>query len=303
MSNKLVVSNEEEGMRLIDQALSGLLGERPKSADYYRSDAKEFLAFALQNRGSMIHLVLAQYMSHLEDRGLAPATIARKRIVVRRFLRWWMMVGLISREQYELVREIEGPKVQGQRARHWLTKEQMQTVIDAIDTSTLAGRRDKAILMVLFDGCLRRGELAKLTWGHLTKVKGYWVIQNMERKHGRMQDYIVLHPSSVEAIFAYSPAGYSFEHIFKSIQRNGVERAAITAKAINDIVIERTEACGMRITAHDVRRTGAKHMEEQKIPLRQLQVKLGHQSMDTTARYLEDTVDFEAFAELEGLEV
>lgn len=303
MSNGIVVSKEDEGMRLINEALTGLLSERPKSAAYYKTDAKEFLAFALENHGALLHVVLAQYMSHLEDRGLAPATIERKRIVVRQFLRWWRMVGLISRDQYEMVKEIKGPKVQGHRARQWLTKDRTQQVINSIDTSTLAGRRDKAVLVLLFDACLRRSEVKNLTWGHITQVEGHWVIKNMERKHGRMQDYIALHPSSMEAILAYSEVGEPYERVFKSIKRNGVQRIGITGHAINNIVTARTAACGFRVTAHDMRRTGTKNMAKQGVPLRQMQLKLGHQSPSTTMLYLEDAVDFEAFADLEGLQV
>jgi site-specific recombinase XerD len=47
------------------------------------------------------------------------------------------------------IQAVKGVKSAGVRSGNWLTQEQAQTLLNASDTSTLKGLRDRAILVVL----------------------------------------------------------------------------------------------------------------------------------------------------------
>jgi integrase len=52
------------------------------------------------------------------------------------------------------------------------------------------------------------------------------------------------------------------------------------------VVTERAKKIGLELAPHDVRRTFAKLAHKGKVPIEQIQLALGHESIQTTERYL-----------------
>jgi site-specific recombinase XerD len=61
---------------------------------------------------------------------------------------------------------VKGVKREGIRVGNWLTISQAEKLINAPDTSTLKGKRDRALLAVLIGCGLRREETATLGLEH-----------------------------------------------------------------------------------------------------------------------------------------
>jgi integrase len=70
--------------------------------------------------------------------------------------------GLLSPELAAGIRRVKGAKRIGVRLGNWLSAEQSRAVIQAPNAETLKGRRDKAILALMFGCGLRRGEVANM---------------------------------------------------------------------------------------------------------------------------------------------
>jgi integrase len=96
--------------------------------------------------------VVLRYRLELEARRLAPATINLRLAAVRRLAYEAADTGLLSPELTAGIRRVKGAKRIGVRLGNWLTAEQSRAVIQAPDPETLKGRRDKAILALMF-GC------------------------------------------------------------------------------------------------------------------------------------------------------
>ena len=77
------------------------------------------------------------------------------------------------------IRRVKGAKRIGVRLGNWLTAEQSRAVIQAPNAETLKGRRDKAILALMFGCGLRRGEVANLRIDHLQQREGHWAIVDL----------------------------------------------------------------------------------------------------------------------------
>jgi integrase/recombinase XerD len=60
----------------------------------------------------------------------------------------------------------------------------------------------------------------------------------------------------------------------------------MTAQAIRDVVTEYAQLVGVTVAPHDLRRTFAKLAHKGGSPVDQIQLSLGHASMQTTERYL-----------------
>ena len=75
--------------------------------------------------------------------------------------------------------------------------------------------------------------------------------------------------------------------IFLAVRRGGhVQRSGMTAQAIRDVVAEYAAQVGVTVAPHDLRRTFAKLAHKGGSPVDQIQLSLGHSSMQTTERYL-----------------
>jgi integrase len=96
--------------------------------------------------------VVLRYRLELEAGRLAPATINLPPAAVRRLAYEAADTGLLSPELAAGIRRVKGAKRIGVRLGNWLTAEQARAVIRAPDSHTLKGRRDQAILALLF-GC------------------------------------------------------------------------------------------------------------------------------------------------------
>ena len=82
-------------------------------------------------------------------------------------------------------------------------------------------------------------------------------------------------------------AGFSAGPVLGAINRGDrVTRQGIGAQAIYEVVEDYGNRLGVPIVPHDVRRTFAKLAYKGRAPLEQIQITLGHASIQTTERYL-----------------
>ena len=82
-------------------------------------------------------------------------------------------------------------------------------------------------------------------------------------------------------------AGLAGGRIFRPVNKGGrVEGDGMTPQAIYDVVAGHVAAAGLTAAAHDLRRTYAKLAHKGGAPLDQIQLSLGHASIQTTERYL-----------------
>lgn len=156
------------------------------------------------------------------------------------------------------------------------------------DTTKLKGLRDRAILAVLLGCGLRRSEVAALTMPHMQQRDGRWCIVDLLGKHGRVRTVPV--PTwvkvAVDAWTAVPPIADGF--VFRPVNRG--DRCCgdrLSDKVIWQMLRRYATAAGVAgIAPHDMRRTCAKLCRAAGGELEQIQLLLGHASVQTTERYL-----------------
>jgi integrase len=80
--------------------------------------------------------------------------------------------------------------------------------------------------------------------------------------------------------------------IFRPVNKGGkVAAGPMTAQAIYNAVSEYAAELGVTVHPHDLRRTFAKLAHKGNAPIEQIQLSLGHSSVQTTERYLGVTQD------------
>jgi integrase len=224
----------------------------------------------------------------LEARGLGSISINVRITALRKLAVEAADNGLLPPELAAGITRIKGVKVKGVRLGNWLSVRQAQELLNVPDASTNKGRRDRAILAVLLGCGLRRSEVAALTLKHIQQRDGRWCIVDLVGKHGRVRTVPV--PTWVKvAIDSWiTPAGIADGHVFHSISRTDqIHDATMGEKVVWQVLQQYTSAAGLRgIAPHDLRRTCAKLCRAAGGELEQIQLLLGHASVQTTERYL-----------------
>lgn len=220
----------------------------------------------------------------LASQGYAPATVNQQLAAVRKLAREAAHNGFLDPGVAAGILQVESVRQHGVRTGNWLTRSEAQALLHAPDGTTLKGKRDRAALALLVGCGLRRGEACGLSLEHIQQRDGRWVIPDLKGKHGRTRTVPV--PAWVkQAIDVWSAAaGITEGRILRRMDRMGrITGESLSGQAVHDIA---AQYGGSRLKPHDLRRTCAKLCRAGGGELEQIQLLLGHASVQTTERYL-----------------
>jgi len=228
-----------------------------------------------------------QYRGDLERRGLAAPTINLRLCAVRKLALEAADNGLLLPEIAAGIARVRGTPYRGSRTGHWLTRNQAQDLLDLPPANTSKGLRDRVILAMLLGCGLRRDEMARVVLEQIQQVDGRWVIGNLLGKGGRVRT--VAMPSWAKVVLDrwVVAARLTTGRLLRPVLKNDrVVGDRIGSEAIAKIVRGYGVDLKVEISPHDLRRSYAKLAHRGRAPLEQIQISLGHASIQTTERYL-----------------
>lgn len=163
--------------------------------------------------------IVGAYVQHLQKvRGLSKPTVKLKLAALRKFFDYLVVAQVIPSSPAHAVR---GPKVKIAKGKSpVLDREQLQQLLDAIDRSTIVGKRDYAWLTLAASSWCRVTALAKLTIGDY-EHSGKRSFIHVEEKGGKV-DRMPVHHKAQEALDEYiEAAGLEAKDspIFQSVTR------------------------------------------------------------------------------------
>jgi site-specific recombinase XerD len=261
----------------------------PNSRRAYARALTDFMEwYRREPRGPFSRLVVEEYRTHLALLRLAPSTLNLRLSALRKLAAQAAEAGLLSTELASGIQTLKGARKRGVRAGNWLTKEQSSQLLHAPRVEALKGKRDRALLALLIGCGLRRSELAALSFENIQQREGRWVLPDLVGKGGRLRTVPL--PAWVKgAVDEWSTsAGLSEGKVFRSINKKGqVWGQGITPKVIWWVVLHYAKQIGIpKLAPHDLRRTCAKLCRMAGGDLEQIQLLLGHASIQTTEHYL-----------------
>src|SRR6266567_583179 len=287
MHDLIVVEKHEHWQRLKALVLDSV--SSPITRRVYNMALDEFIAwFKEAPRPGFSKATVSAWRVSLEARGLGSSSIIVRMSAIRKLAAEAADNGLLAPELAAGIARVRSAKSIGIRVGNWLTLRQAQTLLNTPDPSTLKGLRDRAILAVLLGCGLRRSEVAALTFAHVQQRDGRWCIVDLRGKHGRIRTAPM--PTWVKvAIDAWtSPATVIDGYIFRPVNRaDRVAGERLGEKVVWQMLQQYATAVGVPgIAPHDLRRTCAKLCRAAGGELEQIQLLLGHASVQTTERYL-----------------
>ena len=276
-------------------------GASPHTVRSYRSDLADFLEYldavsaddtaeaepaAPPTADSVDIALLRSYLASLHERGLSRVTAARKLAALRSFYRHLGRIGAVERDAARAVRAPKTPRRIPQR----LELGEVEELLHAPDPATARGKRDLAILELLYGTGVRVSELVGLD---LTDLQRNSRILRVLGKGGKervvpfgevaadaLGDYL-----SARGELAAAGSGAASEAVFLNA-RGG----RLTDRSVRTIVRRYLGEAGIahlagKATPHTLRHAFATHLLDRGADLRAIQELLGHASLATTQKY------------------
>ena len=271
---------------VIDLVCNAVTSAHTKRA--YQRALTDFVAWHTTTGQSGLSKATVQaHVTALRDSGVSASSINQRITAIRKLAIESADNGLIDHSTAQAIGRVEGVRKEGKRLGNWLSKEQAQQLLELPNVGTLKGLRDRAILAVLLGCGLRREECAGLTVEHIQQREGRWVIVDLVGKRSKTRS--VPMPSWAKyAVDAYMVAAALTSGIlFRALRRgDNLQATGMTAQAIFDVVRCYAAQLGVDVRPHDLRRTFAKLAHKGDAPVEQIQLSLGHSSLQTTERYI-----------------
>ncbi|MCC9117512.1 site-specific integrase [Staphylococcus capitis] len=228
---------------------------------------------------------ILNFKTYLRELGRKPTTIQNYIIVVRLFFKWTSQENIYP----NIADRVKGAKLDTAHKKDYLTSEQIKDVLDNIDTSTLKGARDYAMISLMVTTGLRTIEVARAEVDDIRNVGDTPVLYIKGKGKEEKTDYVKLPLQVIKAIGRYrSMLTDEHEKLFVSTSNNNKGKA-LTTCSVSTIVKTAMKNAGYnspRLTAHSLRHSTATLNLLGGGTLEETQQLLRHSKISTTMVYL-----------------
>ncbi len=255
----------------------------------YIRDIEDFSAFlSEQGFGSLSSIqkgnIPRYYLSNLTNRGYSRSSISRKLSSIRSFYLHLYRKGLIKENDFA---EIEAPK-RNRSLPKFLYHAEIDKILASIETKTAIGKRDLAIMEILYGSGIRVSELCNLETADIDFSNQMLLVFGK----GHKERYVPLSTKALEALKAYlylgrpelelknelnKPQKLFLNHLGGNLTPRGVR------VILNNIMDKASET--LHISPHMLRHTFASHLLDGGADLRSVQEMLGHAHLSSTQIY------------------
>ncbi|MFT7677793.1 MAG: integrase/recombinase XerC [Planctomycetota bacterium] len=273
------------------ERLAAVRGASPHTLKAYSADLAELAGF-LEQRGltdlsQVTPRALRGWLAELDGRQLAKASVQRKLSSARTFFKELVQSG-----------ELETHPMLGLRRRRTerylpsvLAPEEVESLLAAPDLTTPAGRRDRAILELMYSAGTRAAETVGLNRASLRLDEGLARVFGK----GQKERLAVLGSHAVRAIKSYladplrpAPLPKAGDALF--LGRGGTR---LSTRSLERLVAKYTTVAAIHrhVTPHTLRHSFATHLLDRGADLRAVQELLGHAHLVTTQIYTHVSIE------------
>jgi len=245
----------------------------------------EFLTPAEQSAlGDVERKRLTDFLVDGRKQGLRPATLARRLVSLKMFFRFLSEEGVIEQNQAAV---LDSPTLW----RHLpgiLSPQQVDQLLKAPDKKTPKGRRDGALLDLMYACGLRVSELCTLRVDQLHFEEGYIRV----RGKGRKERLVPVATATARRVQAYidhdRPVLVNDPETAGSVLFLSIRGRPLSRQRIWQLIRELGTSVNLPqdlLHPHSLRHSFASHMLSSGAPLRTIQEMLGHADIGTTQIY------------------
>ncbi len=257
------------------------------SIEAYLHDIEKLTTYLTQSNISVSpekleHKTIEEFLAWIHDLGMTATSQARVLSGIRAFYKYLLIENLITTDPTEL---IESPRL-ARKLPDFLSADEINTIIAAIDLSEKNGHRNKAMLETLYSSGLRVSELVNLKISDLFFESGFIKVIGK----GNKQRLVPIGTQAIKNIMLYKENYRNLSKIkpeyldYLFINNRG---ESLTRVMIFSIIKKLAALAGIKkkISPHTFRHSFATHLVEGGADLRAVQEMLGHESITTTEIY------------------
>ena len=271
-ASRHTVDNYAHSFRLLVTFVASEIGKRPHALSIADLDAPMILRF----------------LDHIEnDRGNKPRTRNARLAAIKSFFRYleWR-----APDRLDLVKRVQAipAKTYDKALIDYLSRSELQAILDTPDRRTVGGLRDRAMLHLAYAGGLRASELVQLQVQDLEqpgmtdvrilgKGRRERVLPLWAETRSVLRDWLTVRPDASNThLFVNARHQPMSRHGFANRLRVHVAKATRRAPTLSS----------KTVTPHVMRHSCAMHILEATGDIRKVALWLGHSSIQTTEMYL-----------------
>ena len=272
---------------LVSEFLSYLRVERGLSANTlaaYKQDLKKLQKYCeTQDRDieTLERQDLLVFLKKQQQDGLGTRSTARVTVTLRQFYGHLTADGVLNVNPTEDMSSLK----QWRTLPKYLTVDEVNALLQQPHQDTILGRRDRAMLELLYATGLRVSELVGLRMQDFSLELGY--VRCIGK--GSKERVVPMGKSALAAIESYlrlgRPAllkGRESQHLFVNRSGKGISRVAFWKLIVK---YGRSAGIAKSISPHTLRHSFGTHLLENGADLRSVQLMLGHADISTTQIY------------------
>jgi integrase/recombinase XerC len=285
--------------QLLTQFLEHLRYERNLSEHTlrnYQSDLQQFhdyLAPAHPKTGkrnepvlaSLDHITVREWLATLHSAQKKKSSIARKLAALRTFFQFLVREGMLETNPAKLV---STPRLEKKLPKH-LSVEEAVKFVETPDLETDLGKRDRAMLELMYATGVRVAELTTLNLGHIDFKNRLVRVRGKRRK----ERIVPFGEPALEALKVYLAVRDDLLNAAPVSEREpealflNYQGTRITTRSVGRMVEKYIRICSGRydISPHALRHSFATHLLDSGADLRDIQELLGHARLSTTQVY------------------
>ncbi len=274
--------------KVIERFLDSLWMERGLSENTlvaYRNDLEQFGHWLTETQQIDLLKVerhnLSDYLAFRSEQQRSPRSSARLLSSLRRFYAWCRREGLLEDDPTRL---LSTPKL-GHPIPDSLSEQEVEYLLEAPDTKTAMGIRDRAMLELLYATGLRVSELVGLTEQQVNLRQGVLRVTGKGQKERLVPmgeiaiEWLTIYLNEARSEFS---RGAMVDALFLTNRKQGMTRQAFWHLIKRYAKLKNIKT---RLSPHTLRHAFATHLLNHGADLRVVQMLLGHSNISTTQIY------------------
>lgn len=269
------------------QAFTKYIDAKPKTVETYTKALRQLGGyFAEHHIDKPTREDVIEFREALKATGHKPTTVQTYITATRLFFSWLEQEGFYP----NVAAHIKGAKLDREHKKGYLTSRQVKAVLADIDRTTLQGKRDYAMLVLMVTGGLRTVEVERADIGDMQTLGDNTVLYIQGKGRDEKTEYVKLDAHVEAAIRDYLKARGEAKPdapLFASTSNNNRGKR-MTTRAISGIAKAHMVEAGYnsdKLTAHSLRHTAVTLSLLAGQPLEEVQEFARHANIATTMIY------------------
>jgi integrase/recombinase XerC len=235
-----------------------------------------------------------RFKGYMMRNGYTQATQSQYIRTLKQFFRFTDKKGIYP----DIAAEVKGIKAPTTTSREAFDSSDIVSILDKIDTTDEAGKRDYFMIRLAVTAGLRVIEMYRANIGNIEKRKGFYIMRVQGKGHRSADDYVEFSAAVADAYEDYMtcrPSAKPSDPLFtvtgnrhRIDPETGEPDTRINKKSMSRIIKDRLKAAGYdssHLTAHSLRHTSITEGHAAGLTLEERQIHARHCDPKVTQRY------------------